>query len=179
MLCTSWTASRRLAPTMRWSPRIWNAGWNGGAQSASPSIQPESTHRGFRLVLFLGVASKAQVRDAVDVIVAAEMLGRTGLKCAGRGECPAMPFKGRDELLPATSFASLNGCGKNELGMPFTRGTISARPSRPLLENLVSIAQGLYESIAESVFVGSDAERLWCVQGTARPCNERHFTRQR
>jgi len=96
-------------------------------------IQPESTHRGFRLVLFLGVASKAQVRDAVDVIVAAEMLGRTGLKCAGRGECPAMPFKGRDELLPATSFASLNGCGKNELGMPFTRGTISARPQSTVI----------------------------------------------
>ena len=51
-------------------------------------------------------AESTQVRDAVDVIVAAEMLGRTGLKCAGRGECPAMPFKARDELPPSASVAS-------------------------------------------------------------------------
>ena len=47
---------------------------SGHVYSPLWAIQPESTNRGFRLVLFLGVASKAQVRDAVGVIVAAEML---------------------------------------------------------------------------------------------------------
>lgn len=91
-----------------------------------------------------GVASKAQVRDAVDGCLAAEMLRRTRLKCTGRGECPAAPFKAQVELLLPTSVVSLKRCGKVELGMPSTRGTVSVRPRSTVIRTSSARTQSTY-----------------------------------